>query len=485
MWLFSYIPFLIFYAAGIVSQPYFQNKFIVFLSLPILIIGIFHRKYTILAFALACTFVLGVFLRSNYQDTFYAQQSQLQLNQKIVLSGNVENHPMPSQNGYVYWLRTSQGHRIQLRSKTYQTPEKGDAVEIQSKLYVPKLFPNLQLIKQVHAYGVVQNDSKWQLLEQKKKWSTKIREKIFAVSKAHLSPVSNSYFRAMVFGDQAILGQQTIDRLKETGLLHLFVISGFHIAFVWVLGFLIFRYTLGLIPYFHRSKNFFLWIELLACLYVMVFLEWINPPISTFRAVVSMFLFVALKAIYRDQQAIRNLGFVFFVTIVWNPILLFDVSTQLTFSSVLGILLASKVLKKMELERVTFFHKATVATLGASLFTIPILYLHFGTFYPASILYNIIIVPTLGQITSILSVTNVLCALIPWQWLQHFSFWIMDVLFLWFEKILFWKPHFFIESALNPLFSMVLGNRIIFIHFALIALFFLLIMKRSKGFSSR
>ena len=168
MWLFSYIPFLIIYAIGILTQPYFENSFIAFLFLPTLILVFFHRKLAVLTFGLACTFVLGVFLRENYQERFRSQQCEVQLNRKIVLQGQIENHPMPSQTGFVYWLRTNQGHRIQLRSKTYQTPEKGDLVEVQSKLYVPKLFPNLQLIKKVHAYGVVQNDSKWKMLEQKK-----------------------------------------------------------------------------------------------------------------------------------------------------------------------------------------------------------------------------------------------------------------------------------------------------------------------------
>lgn len=386
-------------------------------------------------------------VRSPWEKNFLDRQEKIKsyLNKVMVFQGQVITHPVPSRQKFSYMVQTNENFRIQISSKSYQAPNKGDLIEIKTKLFVPSILYDNQKIKEIDAYGTVFGDHNWKLLVRANLISTRMREKIFKAAQDSLSPTSYGYFRAMVFGDQALLNQSTMDQLKITGLLHLFVVSGSHIMCAWSIGFWLFRFLLGWSRWMHRQRKFFLWIEVGSILSVFVFLEWINPPISSFRAVGSMVLFLILRLFHRYQHPLWNLGIVFFATLIYNPFYLFDISTQLTFASVAGIILAWSLIssyhewiEKMSMVQ-SYILKASSATLGATLFTQPILYFHLGVFYPMSFFYNLILVPTLGVVVSFVSVSSLVWALLPLGGLKIVLFWCLDQMYLIFERILFWK----------------------------------------------
>lgn len=428
--------------------------------------------------ALVSFFILGFLDRQFRENEFSAKTQAIApyLNQKIELEGEVSTYPIPAEKKYSYVLNTTRirvgeewmdlQFRIQLNSVTYQSPEKGDFVRVQTKLYVPQFLELNRKIKHIDAYGTVFGDRRFEVLSKAELITTKMRDHIFEKAQANLTSQNYGYFRAMVFGDQAMLGQFAIERLKETGLLHLFVVSGSHILFACAVGFWLLRITLSWFPVFHQRKRFFLWIKVGAVLFVLLFLELINPPISSFRAVGTMFLFIALSWMKRPQHPLWNLGVIFFATVLYNPIYLFDISTQLTFASVTGILcfghLLNEKTKNMELSKSTFgLLRAGTATLGAGLFTIPVLYFQFGTFYPFSLLYNLILTPTLGALVSGLSVASLVWTFIPFDFLNKIGFSVLDFLFETFEKVLFWRSPFEGMSIGNPVLSSVSGLYVI------------------------
>lgn len=457
--LHSYVPFLIALVAGVIvydqATPWIYGLLLIACAAFLLI----DRKWCLLGLGMILVFQTGIFLRQYRENEFLNVEKNVQpyLKQRVVIEGVVATHPVPSFSQYSYVIETTQidvngkihpeKYRIQINSKSYQSPEKGDVVRLTTKLYIPSTFQNFQKVKHVHAYGTVFGDYNWTLISAANLTSTKIRNKIFKSARQYLSPMSYGYFRAMVFGDQAFLDQATMARLKETGLLHLFVISGFHISFVWLIGFSLFRLSLSGLGFFHRRKEFFLWIECGSILTVLVFLQWINPPVSTVRAVGTMALFFLLRLIRRNQNALWNLGVVFMFVIAYNPLLLFDISTQLTFASVAGIfsvsLLVNKKIEFHEMKWISrYLLKASLASLGAGLFTFPILYFQFGTFYPISFLYNLIVVPTIGSLVSCLSVASLIWPLIPFEPLHQIAFGLLDFLFKIIERVLFFKPEF-------------------------------------------
>lgn len=457
MWFFrSYIPFLISFVIGSICYPIHSLWTHMVLFLAVLPIFFASRKMGIYALMIALLFESGVGLRYFHENSFDREQKIVRTfaNQRIWIEGRVVNHPVPSENGFTFLVETKslqvnnenfqQQFLIQIFSKTTTSPEKEDLIRIQTKLYMFSNPNNLQKIRNIQAYGTVFSDKQFELAHSANLFSTQIREHIFTVAKQYLTPKNFEYYRVMVFGDQALLGEDTMQRLKQTGLLHLFVISGSHIIYVGLIGFCLLRLGLGWIPRFHRTKYFFLGLELGSVVAVFLFLQLINPPVSTFRAVASMVLFVLLNATQRSQNSLANLGLVFFIVIITNPLYLFDVSTQLTFGSVAGILIFSSgiICKKLSEHTGKIFvmsriQKAVLTTTGAMIFTAPILYIHFHQFYVASFFYNVLIVPTIGTVLSFVSVLSLVWAALPIDIVRDFGFGLLDQLFIWFEKILY------------------------------------------------
>lgn len=467
----TYISFLISFVVGILLYGHVSLSTHIFLLICPLILFFLNRKVAMIVLLAIVAFEVGIADRCFREEQFISKEDRVfpYLNQKIRLQGQVVSYPIPSPKRFSYIIETKRvqindqwsdlHERILVNSRTYQSPQKGDVVELQTKLYIPAFLNDMQRIKQVHAFGTVYGDDRYTVLKEANLTSTKMREIIFEKAQNYLSPQSYGYFRAMVFGDQSFLGSGLIQRLKETGLLHLFVVSGSHIVFAWSLGFWIFRILLSGFGFFHYQKNFFRWIELGSIVFVLGFLHLINPPISTFRAVGSMVLFLILQCIKRRQHPLWSLGVIFYATLIYNPIYLFDISTQLTFAAVAGILCVGHLVKnhfiqKRELNRVqTYIVKAAAATLGAGIFTFPVLYFQFGTFYPLSLLYNLVLVPTLGFMVSFLSVASLVWALIPLSILHQIGFGALDFLFQLFEKAIFLNPNLKWMSMVNPLFS--------------------------------
>ena len=462
-YLYSYIPFLILLSLGIV----FHDVPKIWMGLSFLIsvsIALAHRRIGLYVTSMVAMFVIGSWLFQIQSHSFESRQLEVDKynHQKQTVVGTIESFPVPSDHDFSYVLKTKsigdavESRNILIHSKNKISLDRGDRISQDTFLYIQKEPNNTQKIRHIDLYGIVKASDRVAILEKNHNVANRLRERIFASAKEYLSPKIYSYFRVMVFGDQALLGSDILIRLKETGLLHLFVISGTHITCILLLGFWICRLMVGWIPAFHRKKMTFIWIEVGSVLFVFLFLQLINPPISTFRAVGSMLLFVVLKVINRNQSALWNLGIVFFVILLLNPLFLLDVSTQLTFSSVFGILCANSLLQKLILSRwseMAFwkesFLKILFTTLGACIFTSPILFIHFGSFYAQSFFYNLAIVPTLGELLSFVSVASVVWALIPVGWLQRLGFGCLEILFKAFEKMLFWKPEIKLYTVQN------------------------------------
>lgn len=457
MWFIrSYILFLLSYCLGNFLYPTHSILFHVLIWGSCAPVFYANRRCGMYVLLLIVSFEVGMGLRHYRENEFTQSQQHTKrfANRRMWIEGKVLSHPVPSDNGYSYVLETArlmvdgemqnEKFLVQIFSKTLQHPNHGDVVQVQTKLYMFANPKNLQKLRHIQAYGTVFQDKQFRLLKSSNSLSTRVRDHIFSIAKKNLSETNFKYYRVMVFGDQALLNQRTMTRLKETGLLHLFVISASHITGVWFIAFGLLRCVMGWIPRFHRSKYFFTGIELGAVGIVFLFLQLINPPISTFRAVSSMVLFFILKSTHRSQHSLWNLGFVFFLIQIANPLYLFDVSTQLTFASVGGILVATHFFETKKTQSRTFMGdfrnkimKASLATVGATMFTTPILYFHFKKIYMASFFYNLIVVPTLGNLLSMVSVASLLWAMIPVESVQKVGFLLLNQLFNVFEKILY------------------------------------------------
>ncbi len=242
-----------------------------------------------------------------------------------------------------------------------------------------------------------------------------------------LPPERAALARALLVGDQGDMSAELHDRLSACGIAHLFAISGMHLGFIG--GFL----YLTALALYRRRQSLLLRapprrVLPLALLPLLLFyLLFSGAALSTSRA----FLVAAGGAVYlalsRQLQPLRCLAAVAMVLLLLDPLALFEPGFQLSFAGAAGLLF----FLPRWLPLVTgcrrpwrWLAALFLASLAASLTTLPLSLLHFHRFAPAAPLTNLWAVPLVAGAALPLGLAGLLLAPLaplPAGWLLHFS----------------------------------------------------------------
>jgi competence protein ComEC len=143
---------------------------------------------------------------------------------------------------------------------------------------------------------------------------------------------------AAVLGNRYNLSRSTSERFREGGTFHVLVISGLHITFIGGLVLLLAR---------RFTKNAALQFVLsLAVLWAYVLA--VGAEASVVRAALTFTIVVLAPVVSRESSSLNALGGAALILLAWRPADLFDPSLQLTFVSVLAIVVfAWPLLQKM------------------------------------------------------------------------------------------------------------------------------------------
>ncbi len=225
---------------------------------------------------------------------------------------------------------------------------------------------------------------------------------------------SRAILKALVIGDRYEISPQNREMFSRIGISHLLAISGLHIGMVATLVFFAFRFLLA------QSRKILLaaWVPRGAALMAIVpvisygFLAGMSP--STKRAVIMVTVFLLAIVFEREDDKTNTLAFAALVILIINPTALFEISFQLSFTSVFCILyllnnlplvsrlrsLPSTALKKLGL----FLVVSAAAILG----TLPITLYYFNQTSLIGVITNCIMVPLVGFIVVPLGLLAVL-----------------------------------------------------------------------------
>ncbi len=189
---------------------------------------------------------------------------------------------------------------------------------------------------------------------------------------------------AIVMGNRDHLSQPFTSSLQRTGLSHTAAVSGMHLSFLaacftWILG-------------KHRRRTAL--VVMPAAVFFMV-LTGCTP--SVVRATVMILLLLAAPLFERERDDATALAVALLVLLVRNPLSVTHVGLQLSFGAVAGIFLVSEPIRAW-LDQVlhvqhhrkwgmkwllwlipNYFVSTLAATLGASVFTVPLCALHFSS----------------------------------------------------------------------------------------------------------
>jgi len=154
-------------------------------------------------------------------------------------------------------------------------------------------------------------------------WRTRLQQQI----DIRFAPETAGVLDAALLGNRYNLSQNASERFREGGTFHVLVISGLHISFIGAIVFLIVRrLTRRRLPQF-----------LFPAVIVWAYSIAVGADASVVRAAL-MFTFAGLATIlFRQSSSLNALGGAALVLLVHSPKELFNPSFQLTFLSVLAI----------------------------------------------------------------------------------------------------------------------------------------------------
>lgn len=169
-------------------------------------------------------------------------------------------------------------------------------------------------------------------------WLYQCRQQVEAQIHLYFSRETAAVLNASLLGNRNFLSRATAERFRDGGTFHVLVISGWHISVIGGLVFLVCRRFTK-----NRIKQFLLSTSTVWCYALAV-----GAEASVIRAAL-MFTFLTFAPVVgRRGVSLNTLSAAALVLLIWRPSSLFDPSFQLTFLSVLAIVvLAWPLLTRM------------------------------------------------------------------------------------------------------------------------------------------
>ncbi len=210
----------------------------------------------------------------------------------------------------------------------------------------------------------------------------------------------SSILTALLVGDQRRIPRDLADAYARAGVNHILSISGFHIGIIAAFIALLVVWLMTRFEYPALRWNVRRIAVLIAVPAMLLYLLLTGNAPATARSVIMLSVFAAALFSERERDSVNTLLFAAFLLVAVNPPTLFDVSFQLSFLSLWGILVAVPMIVKYTAVMKSPWQKSMIqfiaASVAASCVTLlPVLYI-FKIASLNGILTNFVIVPLLG-----------------------------------------------------------------------------------------
>ncbi len=210
---------------------------------------------------------------------------------------------------------------------------------------------------------------------------------------------------SILLGEKEPSGRDLRDPFARLGLSHLFAVSGLHVGLVAALALVLLRpFAVG--PWV-RS----LWLGLLLPVYAVL----TGLAGSALRATGLGLLAVAGAAFGRAHDALRSLGLLIWLAVIWQPDCLGDPGVRLSYLAAGGIIGALRLADGLSgsPRAVRIVAAPLLVSVGATWATLPETAAAFGWIHPLAPLVNLVAVPAFAG--SVWAVSAALLALpLPW-----------------------------------------------------------------------
>lgn len=327
---------------------------------------------------------------------------------------------------------------IAVYAPQYPSIRYGDLVEITGRIeeqeYVSKQTgkPIKQLVVRNPEIEVLPQNTAFGFL-------SAIRSRIETTFKQILPSNEAGLLLGIVLGVRGGIDQDFYDQLKLTGVLHVVAASGANISMVSA-------FLLSIFITFMKRQTAIIFTIIGICFYAV--LSGFDPPII--RAAIMAGVAYGAALLGRQNAGVLSLLMAAFVMLIVDPALVQDIGFQLSFLSTLGIIIIKPIIDKVPpFNRKMVVTEDLSTTLAAQIATVPLMVTVFGTYSPASIIVNLLILWTIPFLMILGGVAAIAALILPIL--------AAPFLYLAYPLLLYFKA---VVELLEPLASLIIVQKI-------------------------
>lgn len=356
-----------------------------YFSLPIVFIFfgvyLYNKKYFNLKYfsVIAVSFVFGFFYYNFYLNL--RNNNEIIFDKKINFSGIIISEPVVKEKFQEFHLRLNPpfSGKIKVLASPFFVLNYGDVLSLEGEIKKPQSkidFPLSFFPKIRAAESGGGNSLKRNLLT--------FKRNLISEFKKFLPPLQSALLSGITFGYRGDFPKDFKEKMALSGTTHIVALSGYNIAILVM--------TIGKIfsRWFKRRTVFYLTVITIFAFVVMV-----GAEASVVRAAIMGFLLLLAGETGRIYSMRNAMTFAAALMVLFDPtILVFDLSFELSFLSLLGIVYLTPVIKSvLKIKESGFLESKEIAatTISAQLMVIPFLIHKFDLFSLTSIFANVFI----------------------------------------------------------------------------------------------
>ncbi|MFI3228742.1 MAG: ComEC/Rec2 family competence protein [Bacillota bacterium] len=215
---------------------------------------------------------------------------------------------------------------------------------------------------------------------------------------------------SILFGDRTYLSDTLESAFSTAGVSHIMCVSGLHVSFVIAMAFV-----------FLKKFKLHNVVSLIIMMLLLYFYGVITDfPVSLIRAMIMYFILSVSTIVGMRYDMLNSIALTAIVMLIVSPITLFNVSFQLSFVAILGISLFFNTFNRWfarfngKGSRFIYTILSSISlSLSANILVFPLIIHYFGYFGTYFILANLVIVPIVSLVFTIMWVLIALVLIAP------------------------------------------------------------------------
>lgn len=358
--------------------------------------GTFSAPYLLYSSLLLLFLSLGILRTEIASWQFNVSPLEQSLGQSVTLTGIVSSEPDYRERTVHLYVETENDLVLvttdRLREFSY-----GDRVTVKGEIERPEVFTTelgrtFNYPGYLQARGVEYRTSFAEVVLLEEGWGNPVISWLLSAKQNFIESLQSvipepavGLGNGLLLGVKSALGDDIEEDFRQTGIIHIVVLSGYNVMLV--VAFIMFCFSF-LLPFRLRI--------LAGIVAIMVFALIVGLSATVVRASVMAGLVLMAQAVGRRYNVLRALLLAGVVMLLINPYLLvYDIGFQLSFMATLGLILivpqfeATAMSTKSRLGLREFF----LATVATQIAVLPLLMYHIGQVSLVAVLVNLLVLP--------------------------------------------------------------------------------------------